>query len=415
MPEVSGFKNVNTPLNNPSVNRSGDVAQTGQVKSSQKVQRALDQAGIETTTKTQQQQPLPTIIRRMVPRDIVNQLVQLGIRPTAANRGLALKMLLNGLELSKQNFTLIESLTAGMNHSEHIEQAAVILVNKGLPSRTAVQQLAGFLEKNPQLANQLNDILTNLAQVQAELVSQQTVTTLSPQLMTQLSAILTSLEGYILALPKDLKEKLSKGGGFLNRAELLTNMRAVRALIQGIEQQAQQGEQATTANALLSGLSKLGQQTKELTDSLIVQAVLSKPNEREDSAMKEQFAYWQIPNSLATPPKNIDLLVQRDPRDRNRTINPRKTKLILKTETPALGEIAVEVDIEDDNLDFKFNSNDDEIRKLIQAEVDNLRQKLESLNYKTKSVRVVKRNLDVKKYLIPTLDMNSLTRVQTEV
>lgn len=414
MPEVSGFnKSINNPLNSQNINRSGDVAQTGQVKGSQKVQRALDQNAVEDANKTQKQQPLPTIIRRMVPRDIVNQLVQLGIRPTAANRGLALKMLLNGLELSKQNFSLIESLTAGMNHDENIEQAAVILVNKGLPSRAAVQQLAGFLEKNPQLATQLNEVLANLAQVQTALAGQ-TLATISPQLMTQLAAVLASLEGYILALPKELKDKLSKGSAFLNRAELLTNMRAVRALVQGIEQQAKK-EDAPSANTLLSSLAKLGQQAKDLTDSLMVQAVLSKPNEREDSAMKEQFAYWQIPNSLNTPPKNIDLLVQRDPRDRNRTINPRKTKLILKTETPALGEIAIEVDIDNDDLDFKFNSNDDEVRKLIQAEVDNLRQKVEALNYKTKSVRVVKRNLDVKKYLIPTLDMNSLTRVQTEV
>ena len=103
MPEISGFnKNVNTPLNNQNINRSGDVAQTGQIKGSQKVQRALDQAAVEEANKTQPQQPLPTIIRRMVPRDIVNQLVQLGIRPTAENRGLALKMLLNGLELSNR-------------------------------------------------------------------------------------------------------------------------------------------------------------------------------------------------------------------------------------------------------------------------------------------------------------------------
>lgn len=413
MPEVSGFnKNINNPINNANVNRSGDVAQTGQVKGSQKVQRALDQSAVEEANKTQKQQPLPTIIRRMVPRDIVNQLVQLGIRPTASNRGLALKMLINGLELSKQNFSLIESLTAGMTQDEHVEQAAVTMVNKGIHSRTAVQQLAAFLEKNPQLATQLNEVLSNLTQVQNALNGQNM---LSPQLATQLAAVLTALEGYVLALPKDIKDKLSKGGGFLNRAELLTNMRAVRALVQGIEQQAQQQEPSTSAKALLNGLNKLGQQAKELTESLMIHAVLSKPNEREDSAMKEQFSYWQIPNSLANPPNNLDLLIQRDPRDRNRTINPRKTKLVLKTETPALGEIAIEVDVDADNLDFKFNSNDDEVRKLIQAEVEQLRKKVEALNYKTKSVRVIKRNLDVKKYLIPTLDMNSLTRVQTEV
>ena len=413
MAEVSGYnKNVTTPLNNPNINRSGDVAQTGQVKGSQKVQRALDQANVEDINKQQQQQPIPTIIRRMVPRDIVNQLVTLGLRPTPENRALALKMLLNGLELSKQNISLIESLTAGMTRSEFVDQAAVTLVNKGLPSRAAVQQLAAFLEKNPQLTNQLNELLSNISQVQLALPTQ---SSFSPLLATQLAAILGALEGYVGLLPKEIKDKISKGGGFMNRAEILTNMRAVKALVQGLEQQAQSSEEAPSANSFLSGLSKLGAQAKELTENLMVQAILSKPNEREDSAVKEQFAYWQIPNAWGTPPKNIDLLIQRDSRDRNRTINSRKTKLILKTETPALGEIAIEVEVEDDNLDFKFNSNDDEVRKLIQAEVEALRKKLETLNYKTKSVRVVKRNVDVKKYLIPTLDMNSLTRVQTEV
>jgi len=147
---------------------------------------------------------------------------------------------------------------------------------------------------------------------------------------------------------------------------------------------------------------------------MIVQAILSRPSEREDSAMSEKFSYWQIPNSLATPPQTFELLVQRDRKDKNRTINPRKTKLILKATTESLGEVAIELEIDSNNLDYKFNTKEEEIRKLIQENMDGFLKKMESLHYKTKSVRVIKRNLDVKKFLIPTLDLNNLTRVQAE-
>ncbi|GBR74099.1 hypothetical protein NO1_1331, partial [Candidatus Termititenax aidoneus] len=129
----------------------------------------------------------------------------------------------------------------------------------------------------------------------------------------------------------------------------------------------------------------------------------------------ERFAYWQIPNSMGNPPQTIELLLEKDKKEKYRKINPRRTKLVLKTESEALGEISAEVEVEDDNLDFKFNTNSEEIRKLINANVDELRKKMETFDYKTKTVRVVKRNLDVKRFLIPTLDFNNLTRVQTEV
>ena len=71
--------------------------------------------------------------------------------------------------------------------------------------------------------------------------------------------------------------------------------------------------------------------------------------------------------------------------------------------------------VDGDNVDFKFNTNEEEIRKLINTSIEGLKKNLERYNYKTRSIRVVKRNLDIKKYLLPTLDLNNLTRVQTEV
>lgn len=411
MAEVSGYnKGINNlPLNQQPVRRSSDIAQTGGVKSSQKVQKAATQGTEQTAQKVQEQKPIETFSRKMTTRDVVNQLLQLGVRATAENRSLAMKMLVLGLELSKENFAKIDTLLQGLSRNSFTEQAAVIAVTKGLDSKEAVQQLTRFLENNPQLSQQLNNVQNSINALQSILSGQNI---LSPVLTSQLAAVLVSLEGAIIALPDNIKKEMRKGRGLMSKSELLTNMRAVKSLVNGVSDQI--GEKAN-ANNLIAALGKLAGNAKDVAENIIVQAILSRVGEREDSAMSDKFSYWQIPNSMATPPETIELLVQRDKKNKNKTINKRKTKMIIKMTTKELGEMAVEVDVADNDLDLKFNTKDDNVRDLINKEINNLKSKLAAYNYKTQSVRIVKRNLDVKKFLIPTLDLNNLTRVQTEV
>jgi len=359
--------------------------------------------------------PFPTIARRMTPRDVVNQLLLLGVRPSSENRSLATKMLMYGLELSKENFDALENLLKGLPKTPSTEKAAILMITKGLNSRAGAQGLAEFLEKNPELGKQLLNMLQASSDVRGALNI--STGTLSSALVTQLSAMLTSLDGFVTLLPKEFRDKVQKGTGFFNNAEVLTNIRAVRALVSGIARQVAETnpEQTAGANNLLSALGNLAKAAKDVSQNLIVQAILSRPDGREDAAMSDKFAYWQIPNTMAGVPQTIELLLEKDKKNKYRSVNPRRTKLVLKTETEALGEISAEVDVEEDKLDFKFNTNDENIRKLISANVEELRRKMESYSYKTKSIRVIKRNLDVKKLLIPTLDLNDLTRVQTEV
>ncbi len=411
MAEVSGYnKGINNPaLNQQPVRRSSDIAQTGGVKSSQKVQKAATQGTEQTAQKVQEQKPIETFSRKMTTRDIVNQLLQLGVRATAENRSLAMKMLVLGLELSKENFAKIDTLLQGLTRNSFTEQAAVIAVTKGLDSKEAVQQLARFLENNPQLSQQLNNVQSSISSLQSILSGQNI---LSPVLTTQLTAVLASLEGAIIALPDNIKKDMKKGRGLMSKAELLTNMRAVKSLVSGVSDKI--GDKAN-ANNLIAALGKLAGNAKDVAENIIVQSILSRVGEREDVAMADKFSYWQIPNSMATPPETIELLVQRDKKNKNKTINKRKTKMIIKTTTKELGELAIEIDVADNDLDLKFNTKEDNVRDLINKEITNLKNKLAAYNYKTQSVRIVKRNLDVKKFLIPTLDLNNLTRVQTEV
>ncbi|GBR75735.1 hypothetical protein NO2_0381 [Candidatus Termititenax persephonae] len=416
MAEISGYNpNINNNPASRQLNRPGDVAQTGGIKGSQRVQKALDNAAIEDAKRQQQQQPFQTIARRMTPRDVINQLLQMGIRPSQENRSLATKMLLSGLELSSENFESLGTLLSGLPKTASTEQAAILMVTKGLNSRAGTQNLAAFLEQNPELSKQMLEMLQASATARSALG--QTSGLLSPQLSNQLAAMLSALDGYVSLLPKEFKDKVQKGTGTFSNAEILTNTRAVRALIDGVARQVQEAtpHQTSEVNNLLTALGTLSKSAQNVAQNLIVQAILSRPDEREDAALQEKFSYWQIPYGLGNPAQTIELLLERDKKAKHRNINPRRTKLVLKTESEALGEISAEVEVEDDNLDFRFNTNDENIRKLISANVDELRKKLETYSYKTKTVRVVKRSLDVKNFLIPTLDFNTLTRVQTEV
>jgi len=392
--------------------RPGDTPEAGGVKGSQQVQKApgsvSEQQAIQQAAA--QQQEIPTIVRKITNRDVVNQLLLLGIKTSDENRSLAMKMLLNGVELSKENFQKLLGLMRGIDNNNFTQQAAIMALKKGITNSTAVSQLAGFLKDNPQLANQLSNILNSLNSFNVLLNTQQQI--LSPTFTAQLAAILTQLEGSLAGLPNDIKRNMTKGGGLFSKSELLTNLRAAKSLLQGTASQII-AEDKPGSNIFLASLANLSKNMKSLMDNIMVQAILSKSPEKEDAAIPDQYAYWQIPNKLANPPKNIDLLVKKEKKKKGK-INPRKTKLIIKTETTTLGEIAVELEIDGENIDIRFNANKEKTKEFILKNNKDLIERLGKHNYQAKTFRVVRRNLDIKKFLMPTLELDDLTRIQTE-
>jgi flagellar hook-length control protein FliK len=116
---------------------------------------------------------------------------------------------------------------------------------------------------------------------------------------------------------------------------------------------------------------------------------------------------------MGNPPRDAEILIKRDANKKNK-INPKNTKVILKLETGELGELGIEMDINEENVGFQFNTLNDETKTLIMAQMEELRRKLELRNYKTKVIKVVKKSLNTKDYLMPSLDLDNLMRVQTE-
>lgn len=291
-----------------------------------------------------------------------------------------------------------------------MQEAAIIALKKGLDdSPAALKMLANFLRENPQLAQQLRGMLNAMSALQTAIASGQQM--LSSSVIAQLSAILAQLDGMISQLPSALQKR--KKGELFSRDELLSSLRLTKSLIDGVKEQVAQNP-SEESSYIINQLLAASQSAQELAESLITQAVLSKPPENPDTALADQFAYWQIPNSLADNPKTIELLIKRDMTRPKNPINPRKTKIVIKTDTKELGELGIEMDIEENNLNIKFSTPEKEVVSFIKAHMEDLQKRMAAQNYKTRSIQVIRKHLDVKQFLIPMLELDDLRRIHTE-
>jgi hypothetical protein len=398
---------------NRPVLKPGETIETGTVRKGISTQKTSEQQAIQQTASKPQQavEPFKTVARKMSMRDIVSQLFKYGIEASKENRNLAVKMLLMGMELSKSNLNRLIKLVKGSPNDSFMQDAAILAMKKGLDdSPAALKILANFLKENPQLAQQLRGMLNNMAALQTALISGQNL--LSSSMIAQLTALLSQIDGMLSELPSNLQKK--KSGSLFKRGELLGALRSTKALVNGVAEQVSSQPESEAQSYLLNKLLTASKNSQALIESLIAQAVLSKPNEKADSAMSEQYAYWQIPNSLAENPQNIELLIKKD-KDHKNKINSQKTKIVLVTETRELGELGIEMDVEENNLNIKFNSPESKIGSFIKAHMEDLQRRMAVRNYKTKNIQVVQKHLNTKEFLIPRLDLDDLRRIQAEV
>ncbi len=406
-PGVGGFNpNLNNPTNRPGgVQPNSAAIETGRINRGVDVQKAASAPVADQPTQTVPTKA-PEIARRMSLRDVVSQLVTMGVPTSEENRSLAVKMLMHGLELSKENLGKIMALLKGLPGSAANQEAAVLAMLKGFDNEPGiVQLLAPILARNPGLAKVLANLSNQMSQISALMQSGQNL--LQPALASQLLSLMSGFSSMVSDLPRKLREE-----GQLSSKDLLNTLRGLKGLIDGSLKQVSNQVDAKSS-LLMQQLKALSDQMEQAVSQLTTQAVLSKPSDRTDQALPDKFAYWNVPNSMGTPPRDAEILIKRDANKKNK-INPKNTKVIVKLETEELGELGIEMDVNEDNVAFQFNTLNDETKTLIMAQMEELRRKLELRNYKTKIIKVVKKSLNTKEYLMPTLDLDNLMRVQTE-
>ena len=94
--------------------------------------------------------------------------------------------------------------------------------------------------------------------------------------------------------------------------------------------------------------------------------------------------------------------------------NPNNTKLVLKFDTDGLGSVGLEVDVFDHDLQYTFYAEEEDTRKLITQMSVELKERMKAINYRIVKFKTVPKTLDLKKILLPTLNLDKLTRIVAE-
>jgi len=359
-------------------------------------------------TKPATPQERPTISRAINQRDINQQLLSMGRPVTRENQEAMITLLRYGVEASSQNMDMVARLKTATRHPNGTE-SAVIAMSKGLNNAPrTVDALAGFLNRQGNISDKSNGLSNGISQFQSTIAAFQEL--FSAGLFTGLSGVLSELD---LKLQK-LNQRIQENGKFsmFDRSETLKEFQALLGFLKGTEEKVTAGRQ--NIGPLKEAFKELQGLTKGFIESVTAQAILSMDNEKAQMSLDEKFGYWQIPNPFGTK-KDIDILIRKDPRPKKSKFDAQKTRIVLKFDTEDLGEVTVIMDILDKKIWYTFHVERHDTEKNIQEMQKELLERMEAQDYKTMGIHRVRRKADIKKMLLPTFDLNSISRVSAEI
>ncbi len=196
---------------------------------------------------------------------------------------------------------------------------------------------------------------------------------------------------------------------------LLQDLTAFKSLIAGIRQQIEKTGNPEEKQRLIATLKALESQMSDVIDNVVGQSILSKLSKNYDPKLPDKYFYWMIPNPFSERSKNIEILVKRDPTKKKAPVNPDKTQIILKVETESMGDIAVIVEITGKDVWYLFNTPNEDARRYIAANSAMLRSQMSNLEFQVKGFQSQVKKIEINKILSPTLDLDHMKRVRTEV
>jgi len=392
---------------------------TSQVSSSQQAQTTGGTRGVPTQTaptKSKEVAPTqapqtaapaaapakaaPSIARALTVQDIRAHLLNIQMNPTEANTKLASLMLRNGVELSRTNFVKIMSMLQGTNKSQAMQEASVLLLMKGIDSPQAAKVLGQYFSQNPGMAAQLMGAQESIGNLISALGMGKGL--LDANLVSQLTALLSQFDEKF----QNLVQKAAGQKG-INQEALLNDVRALKALMQGLQAKAPtsgKAEAQAQAQALSSALMEFQGKMDGVIQHLLAQALLSQGGRQEVN-----YLYHQIPNAMTDPPKNFEIVVKREGEGKDSKVDPRNTQVVMSMETQNMGKMVVTMIVKDGKVYviFVFSEKEygDQGRTMIAKEFGDLQQKLSEKNYMITGyqVKVDAAMCNIKPYLIPML------------
>jgi hypothetical protein len=351
--------------------------------------------GARPTAPAAPARPAPSVARPLTIEDIRAHLLSLQIEPTDFNAKLASLMLRNGVEVSRANFVKLMSMLQGTDKSQAMQEAAVVLLMKGIDSPQAVRILGQFFTENPALAAQLLGLQEGLQNLSSALALGKGL--LDTNLISQLTALLGQFDETFQTISDKSAAKVFGRGNTIN------DVRALKALLLGIQEKAPTSD-SPQAQALSSALMEFQGKLDGVLQNLLAQAILSQSGRPEVN-----YHYQQIPNAMFTPPKNFEIVIKRDGEGKEATIDPRNTQVVMSMETENMGKMVVSMIVKDNKVYviFVFSEKDygDQGRALIAKEFGEFQQKLADRNFLITGyqVKVDPAMCNIRPYLIPML------------
>ena len=426
IPKSSADIHPGKPIYNPSGSKSaggtpvestGTTPQTGGVRGSVPMARpgatAPTAPGAE-GTPVAPRGALPTIRHAYTMKDIAALLTAQNIPNTQNNMRIAMQMLKHGMELNSTTFNKMSGLLEVVGNDLNMQEAILALLPRGIDNPKAVQILGEYFAANPKMASQIMAMQEALANLQGALTGNHSL--LSADMVAQLSALLSQFEKVLKDTPENYIFNAKGGTKMVSRSDMMNDLRAMKALLQGVqEQSAAKGQPTAEAHNLVSNFMQASSNMGQVLNSMLAQTLLSQAMARPDM-QAANYAYWQIPNSLVNPPQNMEIIVQRDGSEPGSRINPANTRIVLSLETKNLGKLGIDIQIKDKDVKFTFNTQNDTTQKIIAANGAVLRKKVGEKNFKTSSllVRTNPTLSTIKPYLIPILDLEALLKVDVE-
>lgn len=203
-----------------------------------------------------------TVARPLTINDLQVHLSSMQIPNTETNIKLASMMLKFGVELSRENFIKALGLMEGTDKALNTQEAALVLMSKGVDnSPEAIKMLSTQLAENPSLLGQMASTKNALSNMTSSMsLAPQTF---SPTMVANLSGLVAEFSGMLDSLPKKYKFG-SDSSNSIDRNSLVNDVRAIKSLIDGIQEKASAGKGAGTigdeaqTNGLIDSVKKLG-------------------------------------------------------------------------------------------------------------------------------------------------------------
>ncbi|MDD4179690.1 MAG: hypothetical protein PHH14_06575, partial [Candidatus Margulisbacteria bacterium] len=336
-----------------------------------------------------------SVARPLTIEDIRAHLLSLQIEPNDANTKMASLMLRNGVEISRANFVKMTTMLQGTDKSQPMQEAALLLLMKGIDSPEAVKVLGQYLSQNPTMASQLAALQQGIGNLTSAMAMGKAL--MDPALLSQLTALLSQFDETFQTISGDSSSKV------FNQLNTLNDVRALKALLQGLQQKAPASGGAE-AQALSAALLEFQGKLEGMMQNLVAQAILSQSGRSEVN-----YHYQQIPNAMTDPPKNFEIVITRDGEGKQATVDPHNTQIVMSMETENMGKMVVSMIVKDNKIYviFVFNEKDygDQGRSMIAKEYGEFQQKLADKNFLITGyqVKVDPAMCNIKPYLIPML------------